>query len=175
MRPFTTHPEQFTLALKLTNRLAGSIVGILFFLCLTLLVCCSCSSTKAVSKLVEYTSVDTVYLSNVEYDSIYIYKDHVSEHHLGTLEPWNSGTIKTDTLYVKDVSIEYRYKMLRDTIYKTQVDSIPYQVTVTEVKEITRPLTWYDHLTRSVFWIVIGVLFVLLARFVFNLKKRFTL
>ena len=83
--------------------------------------------------------------------------------------------MRTDTLYIKDVSIEYRYKMLRDTIYKTQVDSIPYQVTVTEIKEITRPLTWYDHLTQSVFWVVIGVLFVLFVRFVFNLKKRFTL
>lgn len=162
MRPFTTHPEQFTLALKLTNRLAGSIVGILFFLCLVLLVCCSCGSTKAVSKPVEHTSVDTVYLSNVEYDSIYIYKDKLIDR-------------TKDTVYLRDVSVEYRYKLLRDTIYKTQVDSIPYQVTVTEVKEITHPLTWFDHLTRSVFWIVMGILFVLLVRFVFNLKNRFTL
>ena len=80
-----------------------------------------------------------------------------------------------DTVFIKDVSVEYRYKLLRDTTYKVERDSIPYQVTVTEIKEITRPLTWYDHLTRSVFWIVIGILFVQLVRFVFNLKKRFTL
>ena len=83
--------------------------------------------------------------------------------------------MRTDTLYVKDVSIEYRYKLLKDTIHVVERDSIPYQVTVTEIKEITRPLTWYDHLSRSVFWVVIGVLFVLFVRFVFNLKKRFTL
>ena len=82
---------------------------------------------------------------------------------------------ETDTVFIKDVSVEYRYKLLRDTIYKVERDSIPYQVTVTEIKEITRPLTWYDHLTQSVFWVVIGVLFVLFVRFVFNLKKRFTL
>ena len=144
---------------------------LLGILCFTCLVCCSCGASKHVTQLVEHTSVDTVYLSNVQYDSIYIYKDRVSEHHLGTMEPWNSGTIKTDTLYIKDVSIEYRYKMLRDTIYKTQVDSIPYQVTVTEVKEITRPLTWYDHLTRLTFWLVIGVLGLYLIRLIIKLRR----
>ena len=142
-------------------------------LCVTLLVCCSCGSTKVVTQTVRDVSIDTIYLSNVQYDSIYIYQDHVSEHHLGTLEP--SGTLKPDTLYIKDVSIEYRYKLLKDTIRVVERDSIPYQVTITETKEIQRPLTWYDHLTRSVFWIVIGILFVQLVRFVFNLKKRFTL
>lgn len=137
------------------------LIGILSFTCL---VCCSCGTQRQVTQLVEHTSVDTIYLSNVQYDSIYIYKDRVSEHHLGTLPPLDSSgkylntPMRTDTLYVKDVSIEYRYKMLRDTVYKTQVDSIPYQVTVTEVKEITRPLTFYDHLTRTVFWFVIGAL-----------------
>ena len=138
------------------------LIGILSF---TLLVCCSCGSTKVVTQTVRDVSVDTVYLSNVQYDSIYIYQDHVSEHHLGTLEP--SGTLKPDTLYIKDVSIEYRYKLLKDTIRVVERDSIPYQVTITETKEIQRPLTWYDHLTRSVFWIVIGILFVQLVRFVF--------
>ena len=82
---------------------------------------------------------------------------------------------ETDTVFIKDVSVEYRYKLLKDTIRVVERDSIPYPVTVAEIKEITRPLTWYDHLTRSVFWIVIGILFVQLVRFVFNLKKRFTL
>lgn len=141
---------------------------ILMFGCLTLMVCCSCGSTKAVTQLVEHTSIDTVYLSNVKYDSIYIYKDHVSEHHFGKMEPVTNleqspnTPMRTDTLYIKDISIEYRYKLLRDTIYKTQADSIPYQVTVTEVKEITRPLTWYDHLTRLSFWFFIGSLLTFL-------------
>ena len=166
--------------LRRMDRVIEVFVFVLFFVA-TCLICCSCGTSKHATQLVEQTSVDTVYLSNVQYDSIYIYKDRVSEHHLGTLPPMDSSSkylntsMRTDTLYIKDVSIEYRYKMLRDTIYKTQVDSIPYQVTVTEIKEITRPLTWYDHLTQSVFWVVIGVLFVLFVRFVFNLKKRFTL
>ena len=145
------------------------LIGILSF---TLLVCCSCGSTKVVTQTVEHVRKDTVYLSNIQYDSIYVYQDHVSEHHIGKMEPVTNLEkdilipIRTDTLYIKDKSIEYRYKMLRDTIYKTQVDSIPYQVTITETKEITRPLTWFDHISRASFFLLLGALLLSLYRFI---------
>ena len=41
-------------------------------LLLTLLTVYSCSTSRHVTQLVERTSVDTVYLSNVQYDSIYV-------------------------------------------------------------------------------------------------------
>lgn len=124
------------------------LVGILAIL---LLVCCSCSSTKAVTQLVEHVQKDTIYLSNVQYDSIYIYQDKYTDR-------------SRDTLYIKDKSIEYRYKLLRDTVKVVQRDSIPYEVTVTEVKEITRPLTWFDHTCRVCFWICFsGLLITLLS------------
>ena len=151
------------------------LIGILSF---TLLVCCSCGSTKVVTQTVEHVRKDTVYLSNIQYDSIYVYQDHISEHHLGKLPPVNSKgeflntPMRTDTLYIKDKSIEYRYKLLRDTIRVVQRDSIPYQVTVTETKEITRPLTWYDHLTRLTFWFVIGFLLSVLIRELRKLSVR---
>ena len=150
------------------------LIGILSF---TLLVCCSCGSTKVVTQTVEHVRKDTVYLSNIQYDYIYVYQDHVSEHHIGKMEPVTNLEkdilipIRTDTLYIKDKSIEYRYKMLRDTIYKTQVDSIPYQVTITEVKEIQRPLTWYDHLSRAVLWLNIGFAFYWLIRLIRKFKR----
>ena len=146
-------------------------------LCVTLLVCCSCGSTKVVTQTVRDVSVDTVYLSNVQYDSIYIYQDHISEHHLGTLPPTISGgqyldiPTRTDTLYIKDKSIEYQYKLLRDTIYKVERDSIPYQVTITETKEIQRPLTWYDHLSRAILWLNIGFVILLFIRFIRKIKR----
>ena len=142
-------------------------------LCVTLVVCCSCGSTNVVTQTVRDVSIDTIYLSSLQYDSIYIYQERTSDYHMNPLNPLKPS--EPDTVFIKDVSVEYRYKLLRDTTYKVERDSIPYQVTVTEIKEITRPLTWYDHLTRSVFWIVIGILFVQLVRFVFNFKKRFTL
>lgn len=132
---------------------------VIVFVVVTTLVCCSCGSTKVATQLVRDVRVDTVYLSNMQYDSIYIYKDKLTDR-------------SKDTIYVKDMSVEYRYKLLRDTIYKTQVDSIPYQVTVTEVKKITRPLTFYDHLTRLTFWLVVGSLLSFIAIKLKNVFKR---
>ena len=125
-------------------------------LLLTLLTVYSCSTSRHVAQLVERTSVDTVYLSNVQYDSIYVFQDRQLDR-------------SRDTVYLRDVSVEYRYRLLRDTIYKVQHDSIPYQVTVTEVKEITRPLTLFDHLTRLTFWLVVGALLTFLIRMIIRL------
>lgn len=115
----------------------------ILFIIVSCLVCCSCSSTKQVTQLVEHVSKDTVYLSNVQYDSIYIFQDKYVDR-------------SSDTLYIKDKSIEYRYKLLRDTVRVVQRDSIPYEVTVTEVKEITRSLTGFDRLTRFCFFFLMG-------------------
>ena len=131
-------------------------------LLLTLLTVYSCSTSRHVTQLVERTSVDTVYLSNVQYDSIYVYQDHQLDR-------------TRDTVYLRDVSVEYRYRLLRDTIYKVQHDSIPYQVTVTEVKEITRPLSLFDHLTHFTFWLVVGALLLLIIRVIIRLKKSGTI
>lgn len=131
-------------------------------LLLTLLTVYSCSTLRHVTQLVERTSVDTVYLSNVQYDSIYVFRDRQLDR-------------SRDTVYLRDVSVEYRYRLLRDTVYKTQIDSIPYQVTVTEVKEITRPLTLFDHLTRFTFWFAVGALLTFLIRVIIRLKKSGTI
>lgn len=104
-----------------------------------------CATPKQVTQLVRDTRVDTLYLSNTQYDSIYIYKDRVTDR-------------SKDTVYLKDISIEYRYKMLRDTVRIVQRDSIPYQVTVVETKEITRPLTIFDRLCRICFFFLLGSL-----------------
>lgn len=114
-----------------------------------LLMCCSCGSTRVATQLVEHVQRDTLYLSNVQYDSIYIYQDKYVDR-------------SRDTLYIKDKSIEYRYRLLKDTVRFVERDSVPYEVTVTEVKEITRPLTWFDHTCRACFWFCVGGLLILL-------------
>ena len=107
-------------------------------------------------------SADTVRLSSQLYDSVYICRDRLLDR-------------SRDTVYLRDVSVEYRYRHLRDTIYKVQHDSIPYQVTVTEVKEITRPLSLFDHLTHFTFWLVVGALLLLIIRVIIRLKKSGTI
>lgn len=126
------------------------------FAILTILVCCSCGSTK-VTQLIERTSVDTIYLSTQQYDSIYIYKDRVTDR-------------SKDTVYLRDVSVEYRYKQLRDTVRIVERDSIPYEVTIVETKEITHPLTFYDKLCRSCFWFLVGILFYTTIRHLYKLR-----
>lgn len=128
---------------------------------LSALVLTGCATRRQL-QVVERTSVDTVYLSNVQYDSIYIFQDRQLDR-------------SRDTVYLRDVSVEYRYRHLRDTIYKVQHDSIPYQVTVTEVKEITRPLSLFDHLTHFTFWLIIGALLLLIIRVIIRFKKSGTI
>lgn len=151
MKPYTTNPEHFEwfshrdsiLPFTFSTFVKAFIVIVIVIV--ATLVCCSCGSTKVATQIVRDVRTDTVYLNSRQYDSIYVYQERIQDH-------------SRDTIYLKDVSVEYRYKMLRDTIYKTRVDSIPYQVTITEVKEITRPLTWFDKTCRACFFFLFGFL-----------------
>lgn len=128
---------------------------------LSALVLTGCATRRQL-QVVDRITHDTLYQSNVHYDSIYIFQDRQLDR-------------SRDTVYLRDVSVEYRYRHLRDTIYKVQHDSIPYQVTVTEVKEITRPLSLFDHLTHFTFWLVVGALILLIIRVIIRLKKSGTI
>ena len=109
----------------------------------------SCASHRQAIRPLRNVSADTVRLSSQLYDSVYICRDRLLDR-------------SRDTVYLRDVSIEYRYRLHRDTIHEVHHDTIPYQVTVTEVKEITRPLTFFDHLTRFTFWFAVGALLTFL-------------
>lgn len=137
---------------------------VLIFGCLTLLMCCSCSSTKVATQLVKDVRLDTVYMSNLQYDSIYIDTSHSLEYRLNPLN--RLSPLNPDTVVITNVSTEYRYKLLRDTIKVIQRDSIPYEVTVIETKEIKRPLTWYDHFSRAILWLNIGFAIYWLIRLI---------
>ena len=131
-------------------------------LLLTLFTVYSCSTSRHVTQLVERTSVDTLYLSSQHFDSVYVFRDRQLDR-------------SRDTVYLSDVSVEYRYRLLRDTIYKVQQDSIPYEVRVVETKEIALPLTFFDRLYRACFYLLLGALLVLFLIFLFKLKTRIRL
>lgn len=139
------------------------LIGILT---ITLLVCCSCGSTKGIygehgrpTQLVEHVQKDTIYLSNIQYDSIYIFQDKFTDR-------------SKDTLYIKDKSIEYRYKLLKDTVRVVQRDSIPYEVNITEIKEIKRPLTWFDQLCRISFGICLSGFLITILCIIKGLRSK---
>lgn len=116
-----------------------------------------CGTQRHVTQLVHDIQRDTIYISNVKHDSVYLNHERLIDR-------------SKDTVYIKDVSVEYKYRLLRDTVKVVQRDSIPYEVVRIETKEITRPLTWYDQLTRLSFWFLIGSL---LTFIIIKLKSVF--
>ena len=103
----------------------------------------SCASGRHATAVEQGTHTDTVYIATQQYDSIFIWKDR-----------WTDRT--HDTVYMKELSTEYRYRLLRDTLRIVERDSVPYEVVRTETREVERPLSWFDKIARAVFWIVTG-------------------
>ena len=118
---------------------------------LSALVLTGCTTHRPLSQPVEHVTRDTLYLSNVQYDSIYVSRDRQLDR-------------SRDTVYLRDVSVEYRYRLLRDTVYKTQIDSIPIIRKVEVVREVPRPKTWFDRLCRYAFFLLCGALLFFVYR-----------
>ena len=113
----------------------------------TLLAGCG---TQRKTSVVERVTRDTLYLHQVQYDSVYVYRDrYVDRSH--------------DTLYVQERSVEHRYRLQRDTLRIHQVDSIPVIREVEVVREVART-PWYAKLLSA-----IGLLGLFL--FLFKIRK----
>ena len=76
--------------------------------------------------------------------------------------------VHTDTLFIQDRTVEYRYRLLRDTVFRTRVDSIPYEVTVVETKT-ERYIPWWSRLLN---WIGALALILLLIRVLRVIRGR---
>ena len=50
--------------------------------------------------------------------------------------------LKSDTVYIDRTHTEYRYKLIHDTT--SVIKEIPVEVTATEIKEVEKPLKWYQ-------------------------------
>ena len=92
------------------QKIIAIILAMFVALCLA-----SCGSVKEVAT--EHALHDTLYLSTVKYDSVYIHRFHYVDR-------------AADTIRVKEKEIEYRYRLLRDTTYIHRVDTIPQVVYV---------------------------------------------
>lgn len=115
-------------------------------------------SCKTVYVPVETEKVRTEYVTTEKIDSIYV-KDslYIKE--------------KNDTILIYKEKIRYQYKMLTDTIIKT--DSIPYTIIKPEYEYIeTNRLYWYQKFLMGFGTIAIIVLFLYLGYLIFKLKFR---
>ena len=114
------------------NRLLARLIAFILFLFLFLLLLSSCKTTSNTTAIVPVHSAthDTILLSKVKYDSIYI-------------DRWQRIERKADTVFYDRVKTEFRYRLLRDTVYKTRTDTIPVvkQVPVIRKERYTPPFT----------------------------------
>ena len=103
----------------------------LLFLVLLLLLLSSCKTTSTSAIVPVHSAThDTILLSKVKYDSVYI-------------DRWQRIERKADTVFCDRAKTEFRYRLLRDTVYKTRTDTIPVvkQVPVVKKERYTPPLT----------------------------------
>ena len=113
------------------NRLLARLIAFILFLFLLLLLS-SCKTTSNTTDIVPVHSAthDTLWLKKVKYDSVYI-------------DRWQRIERKADTVFCDRAKIEFRYRLLRDTVYKTRTDTVPVvkQVPVIRKERYTPPFT----------------------------------
>ena len=118
---------------------------IIIFLILLVVACTliGCATSRQATQVAVASAHDTVYFNKVLYDSIYI-------------DSWHHTYQKADTVVVEKTKLEYRYKVMRDTVFRARIDSVPVIREVEVVREI-RHVPWY---ARALSWL--GALFLIL-------------
>ena len=119
---YCNHPESETVFCKLL---------FLLFLVLLLLLLSSCKTTSTSAIVPVHSAThDTLWLSKLKYDSVYI-------------DRWQRIERKADTVFCEKTKTEFRYRLLRDTVYKTRTDTVPVvkQVPVVKKERYTPPST----------------------------------
>ena len=119
-------------------------------LCLLFCTLLAGCGTQRKTSVVERVMRDTVQVTNVKQDSVFIYQDRTVDR-------------SHDTLYVQERSVEHRYRLQRDTLRIHRVDSIPVIREVEVVREVART-PWYAKLLAA-----IGLLGLFL--FLFKIRK----
>ena len=119
-------------------------------LCLLFCTLLAGCGTQRKTSVVERVTRDTLYLHQVQYDSVYVSQERYVDR-------------SRDTLYVQERSVEYRYRLQRDTLRIHQVDSVPVIREVEVVREVART-PWYAKLLA-----VVGLVVVFL--FIFKIRK----
>jgi len=84
----------------------------LLILAAALLAGCSASRQAARASVQVQIQKDTIYFNRVQYDSIYVDNRQLTDR-------------SRDTVYLEKIRMEYKYKILRDTVRIVKTDTIP--------------------------------------------------
>ena len=124
--------------------------AIIYCLIMAVTVTAGCSGMRGMAAA-ETVAVrehrDTVMIHDVRYDSVYVRQESHTDR-------------SRDTVYLHDVSYEYRYRMLHDTVRVVSRDSIPYEVRVTEYREVPRRRNAIDLIAYCCLGLVAGAMLV---------------
>ena len=125
---------------------AFCVITLLIILMIALMGLMSCSTHRVVEQVKEMHK-DTVYVTSLQYDSIYIYNDKTLDR-------------TKDTVYLRELSTEYRYKLLRDTLRIIESDTmyIPYGVKVADNGKDKSFLPRFSELAKAAFLVVTAAL-----------------
>ena len=113
---------------------------------LSALVLTGCATRRQL-QVVDRITHDTLYQSNLRYDSVFVSHDRTTDYHLNPLNPLKPS--ETDTVFIKDRTVEYRYRLLRDTVYRVKIDSIPV-IREVEVVKVERYVPAIYRLSLSI-------------------------
>ena len=119
---------------------------------MVVLICCT-SCTQRVYVPVETVKYDSIYLSKVQRDSIYL-KEYVSVYH------------KADTVYKERIITKYKEKMLKDTLYIERVD------TIRTVVEVEKPLKRSQRTLMTMGWCFVAITIAGILLLLFRIFKR---
>lgn len=114
----------------------------------------SCTTTRTVT--VPVVERDTVYQSKVMRDSIYLHDSVRVE-------------IKGDSVMIERWHTRWRDRLRTDTVYKHQIDSIPYPVEV--VKEVEREFTRWEVFQMNLAKVLMAVTVVGLLLWLWGRKR----
>lgn len=128
----------------------NKLLNIIAFILLMLMLI-GCTTIKYVP--VESVHTDSIYISKVQVDSVYLH-DSTIIRQVG------------DTIYHTEIKYKYKFKLLCDTFTDIQVD------TITQVVEVDRPLSKWEQTKMELGGVAIGgVIFAIIALIVFILFK----
>ena len=125
---------------------AFCVITLLIILMIALMGLMSCSTHRVVEQVKEMHT-DTVYVTSLQYDSMFIYNDKTLDR-------------TKDTVYLRELSTEYRYKLLRDTLRIIESDTIyiPYGVKVADNGKDKSFLPRFSELAKAAFLVVTAAL-----------------
>ena len=123
---------------------------------MTLVLCIFLSSCKALKKTVEVPVYihDTTYTAKEVHDSTYI-------------DRWHTIEVKGDTVFVTNEQITVKWRTITDTAYK-YVEK-PVTVTVEQIKEVAKPLSWWQ---RTLMYMGVAALALLVLWVVWKVALR---